>query len=148
MDLPQFGVVMSLGPYTFRPSAKLLHDPSKNRRIRLTDKETGILKFLYRAGAQVVMRQMLLNDVWGYNSTVTTFADRGQHTLDRAEKAADTTALRGDSACVHHADIPLSVLKSDTIVFSGPELRWLDIKRGQWRSVSAGRAPPTSTVGR
>jgi DNA-binding response OmpR family regulator len=68
--------VFTVGPYTFRPSVKLLHDPLKNRRIRLTDKETGILKFLYRAGAQVVARQVLLNEVWGYNAAVTT------HTLE------------------------------------------------------------------
>src|SRR6201989_2275790 len=33
------------GPYTFSPSAKLLQAPSKNRRIRLTEKEAAILKF-------------------------------------------------------------------------------------------------------
>ena len=42
--------VFSIGPYTFRPSAKLLADPAKNKRIRLTEKEAAILKFLYRAG--------------------------------------------------------------------------------------------------
>ena len=44
--------VFTIGPYTFRPSAKLLQDPAKNRRIRLTEKEAAILKFLYRAGTQ------------------------------------------------------------------------------------------------
>ncbi len=64
--------VFTIGPYVFRPSAKLLQDPLKNRRIRLTEKETGILRFLYRAGPRGVARQALLNEVWGYNSTVTT----------------------------------------------------------------------------
>jgi DNA-binding response OmpR family regulator len=68
--------VFSIGPYTFRPSAKLLQDPSKNRRIRLTEKEAAILKFLYRAGDKAVARQVLLNEVWGYNAAVTT------HTLE------------------------------------------------------------------
>ena len=68
--------VFSIGPYTFRPSAKLLQDPVKNRRIRLTEKEAAILKFLYRAGAKAVPRQILLNEVWGYNAAVTT------HTLE------------------------------------------------------------------
>src|ERR1700761_3493070 len=68
--------VFSIGPYTFRPSAKLLQDPGKNRRIRLTEKEAAILKFLYRAGARAVGRQVLLNEVWGYNAAVTT------HTLE------------------------------------------------------------------
>ncbi len=68
--------VFTIGPYTFRPSAKLLQDPAKNRRIRLTEKEAAILKFLYRAGDRAVARQVLLNEVWGYNAAVTT------HTLE------------------------------------------------------------------
>jgi DNA-binding response OmpR family regulator len=68
--------VFTIGPYTFRPAAKLLQDPVKNRRVRLTEKEASILKFLYRAGSRPVARQVLLNEVWGYNSAVTT------HTLE------------------------------------------------------------------
>jgi DNA-binding response OmpR family regulator len=68
--------VFTIGPYTFRPSAKLLQDPTKNKRIRLTEKEAAILKFLYRAGTRAVARQVLLNEVWGYNAGVTT------HTLE------------------------------------------------------------------
>jgi len=68
--------VYSIGPYTFRPSAKLLQDPANNRRISLTNKEVGILKLLYRAGSRPVVRQVLLNEVWGYNAAVTT------HTLE------------------------------------------------------------------
>jgi DNA-binding response OmpR family regulator len=41
--------VFTIGPYTFRPAAKLLQEPAKNRRIRLTEKEAAILKFLYNA---------------------------------------------------------------------------------------------------
>ncbi|MDQ2803462.1 MAG: response regulator transcription factor [Pseudomonadota bacterium] len=68
--------VFTIGPYTFRPSAKLLQEPTRNRRIRLTEKEAAILKFLYRAGERPVPRQVLLNEVWGYNAAVTT------HTLE------------------------------------------------------------------
>lgn len=68
--------VFTIGPYIFRPSAKLLAEPAKNRRIRLTEKEAAILKYLYRAGARPVARQVLLNEVWGYNAAVTT------HTLE------------------------------------------------------------------
>jgi DNA-binding response OmpR family regulator len=68
--------VFTIGPYTFRPAAKLLQEPAKNRRIRLTEKEAAILKFLYRAGTRSVARQVLLNEVWGYNAAVTT------HTLE------------------------------------------------------------------
>ena len=68
--------VFVIGPYTFRPAAKLLQEPQRNRRIRLTEKEAAILKFLYRAGDRAVARQVLLNEVWGYNAAVTT------HTLE------------------------------------------------------------------
>ncbi|UYH51898.1 response regulator transcription factor [Candidatus Kirkpatrickella diaphorinae] len=68
--------VFSIGPYLFRPSTKLLHDERSGRRIRLTEKEAAILKFLYRAGARPIARQILLNEVWGYNAAVTT------HTLE------------------------------------------------------------------
>ncbi|MEA2790854.1 MAG: hypothetical protein QOG73_3260 [Acetobacteraceae bacterium] len=68
--------VFIIGPYTFRPATKLLLDVTKGRRIRLTEKEAAILKFLYRAGTRAVARQILLNEVWGYNAAVTT------HTLE------------------------------------------------------------------
>jgi len=68
--------VFTVGPYMFRPSGKLLLEVARNRKIRLTDKESAILKFLYRAGGKPVLRQILLNEVWGYNSAVTT------HTLE------------------------------------------------------------------
>lgn len=63
-----------VGPYTFKPSQKLLLD-QKGDKIRLTEKEAAIIKFLYRAGG-VVGRDVLLEEVWGYNSGVTT------HTLE------------------------------------------------------------------
>ncbi len=67
--------VFTVGPYTFRPSAKTLTAEDQSK-IRLTEKETSILKYLYRAGEQVVGRDVLLHEVWGYNSGVTT------HTLE------------------------------------------------------------------
>ncbi len=65
-----------IGPYSFRPGGKMLTDPASNRRIRLTEKETQILKFLFRAGDRAVGRDVLLGEVWGYNAAVTT------HTLE------------------------------------------------------------------
>lgn len=67
--------VFAIGPYEFRPAAKVLLDP-RGRKIRLTEKETNILKYLYRAGAKAVSREELLTEVWGYNAGVTT------HTLE------------------------------------------------------------------
>jgi len=68
--------VFMIGPYWFRPAAKVLQDTARNRRIRLTEKEAAILKYLYRAGGAPVERQILLNEVWGYSAAVTT------HTLE------------------------------------------------------------------
>ena len=67
--------VFRLGPYEVRPASKLLID-EKQRKIRLTEKETNILKYLYRAGEKPVSREELLTEVWGYNAGVTT------HTLE------------------------------------------------------------------
>jgi DNA-binding response OmpR family regulator len=68
--------VFNIGPYTFRPAAKLLVENGSNRKVRLTEKESAILKYLYRASEKVVGRETLLNEVWGYNAGVTT------HTLE------------------------------------------------------------------
>ncbi|WP_299623451.1 response regulator transcription factor [Pelagibius sp.] len=68
--------VFTIGPYTFRPSAKLLTHGESKKKVRLTEKETSILKYLYRSGDQVVGRDKLLGEVWGYNAGVTT------HTLE------------------------------------------------------------------
>ncbi len=69
--------IFNIGPYSFRPAMKMLIDPENNdRKIRLTEKETAILKYLFRAGENVIGRDILLNEVWGYNSGVTT------HTLE------------------------------------------------------------------
>jgi DNA-binding response OmpR family regulator len=67
--------VFAIGPYTFKPASKLLVD-ANGGKIRLTEKETSILKYLYRAGERVVTRDVLLHEVWGYNAGVTT------HTLE------------------------------------------------------------------
>ena len=68
--------VFNIGPYVFRPSAKLLTEEEEGQKVRLTEKETSILKYLYRAGSKVVSRDTLLSEVWGYNTGVTT------HTLE------------------------------------------------------------------
>ncbi len=64
-----------IGPYTFQPGSKQLVGDSGSK-LRLTEKETAILRFLYRAGRDVVSRDVLLKEVWGYNAAVTT------HTLE------------------------------------------------------------------
>ena len=64
-------------------------------KVRLTEKETAILRYLYSAGQRPVSRETLLQEVWGYNSGVTT------HTLEthiyrlrqKVEKDAATPAI-------------------------------------------------------
>ncbi|MGV0911148.1 response regulator transcription factor [Martelella sp. FOR1707] len=65
----------NVGPYVFKPGQKLFHT-ADGQKIRLTEKEASIIRYLYRAGQKVVTRDMLLEEVWGYNSGVTT------HTLE------------------------------------------------------------------
>ena len=67
--------IFQLGPYTFKPAQKLLVTED-DKKVRLTEKETNILKFLYRSSEGVVPRDVLLHEVWGYNAGVTT------HTLE------------------------------------------------------------------
>jgi DNA-binding response OmpR family regulator len=69
-------VVFTIGPYSFQPAAKLLEAAEGGSKIRLTDKETSILKYLYRQGPKTISRDVLLKEVWGYNNRVTT------HTLE------------------------------------------------------------------
>ncbi|MBY0431896.1 MAG: response regulator transcription factor [Rhodospirillales bacterium] len=64
-----------IGPYRFQPADKCLVD-GRDRRIRLTEKEVAILRFLCRAGDRVIARDVLLNEIWGYNAGITT------HTLE------------------------------------------------------------------
>lgn len=68
-------VVFTIGPYSFQPAAKMLEAPDGGK-VRLTDKETSILKYLYRQGPKTITREVLLKEVWGYNNRVTT------HTLE------------------------------------------------------------------
>lgn len=67
--------IFTIGPYTFRPGAKMLVN-EKGSKLKLTEKETAILRYLYRAGRTTVSRDLLLQEVWGYNAAVTT------HTLE------------------------------------------------------------------
>jgi DNA-binding response OmpR family regulator len=67
--------IYRIGPYEFRPAMRLLIDPAQ-KKIRLTDKEASILRYLYRSGEKPVGRDELLREVWGYNANVTT------HTLE------------------------------------------------------------------
>ncbi len=66
----------AIGPYRFLATERLLVDRAGAREIRLTEKEAAILHYLAEAGDRPTPRELLLNEVWGYNSAVTT------HTLE------------------------------------------------------------------
>jgi len=68
--------VFAIGPYTFQPGAKLMTDQTRRKKVRLTEKETAILRYLYHAGDRAIGRATLLGEAWGYNAGVTT------HTLE------------------------------------------------------------------
>ena len=68
-------VIIKLGPYQFQPSANVLIEKDGGR-IRLTAKETSILKFLYRSSTNLASRDVLLREVWGYKPNTAT------HTLE------------------------------------------------------------------
>jgi len=73
---PADNAVLALGPYEFHPADKMLSLAGRDQKIRLTEKETAILRYLYRAANKCVSRETLLGEVWGYNAGVTT------HTLE------------------------------------------------------------------
>jgi len=65
----------AFGRFVFQPATRQLRDVVNKQVVRLTEKEVSVLRFLYRADG-VVDRDVLLTQVWGYNSAVTT------HTLE------------------------------------------------------------------
>jgi DNA-binding response OmpR family regulator len=67
--------VLHLDNMKFFPNQKIIVN-AYNKEIRLTEKETGILLFLYDSANQIISKETLLNKVWGYSEGVTT------HTLE------------------------------------------------------------------
>ena len=64
-----------IGPYFFNYLLKTMI-AKDNEEIRLTEMEAKILKFLYNSDGNLIKRDILLKEVWGYNSEVMT------HTLE------------------------------------------------------------------
>lgn len=67
---------LKFGPFIFRPSKSVLTNTKTGKEIRLTEKEVAILSYLLMCSNTTTGRSELLNEVWGYNSGVTT------HTLE------------------------------------------------------------------
>jgi len=64
-----------IGPWQWGSGHRQLSDPLSGRRVRLTEKETAILRYL-AASPHAVSREDLLSAVWGYSPAITT------HTLE------------------------------------------------------------------
>ena len=62
--------------FELRPSKKELFCKKSGKIIKLTEKEVSILKYLYKAKKRMVSKNELLENVWNYNSEVST------HTLE------------------------------------------------------------------
>ncbi len=69
------GAVISLGPYDFVPSQKMLFKKDGSK-IRLTEKETALLRFLRSSMFNHVTRDVIVRSVWGQG------ADIHSHTLE------------------------------------------------------------------
>lgn len=63
--------VFPIGPIRFRPGANQLFDPRSKQRIRLTRKETAILRLLYRAGNKWVTWEGLLQELRHFSARIT-----------------------------------------------------------------------------
>ncbi len=56
--------------YTFYPVTKEIITPSET--IKLTEKEVIILKYLYNRAPEIISKEELLKNVWGYSAEMTT----------------------------------------------------------------------------
>ena len=68
-------VIIQLGNIQFFPGSKFIK-MENGQKVNLTEKETNILKYLCQSKDQIVSREVLLNEVWGHTTGLTT------HTLE------------------------------------------------------------------
>ena len=68
-------VLISIGNIQFCPGSKLIK-LQNGQTVNLTEKETNILKYLYRYRDRIVSKEVLLNEVWSHTTSLTT------HTLE------------------------------------------------------------------
>ena len=68
-------VIIPIGNIQFYPGSKLIK-LQNGQTVNLTEKETNILKYLYRYRDRIVSKEVLLNEVWSHTTSLTT------HTLE------------------------------------------------------------------
>ena len=61
-----------IGGLSFIPANKLLKSADETRKVILTEKESTILKYLYRAHPNCVPKEELLAEVWGFQNGLST----------------------------------------------------------------------------
>jgi DNA-binding response OmpR family regulator len=62
----------SISGLSFVPANKLLKSPGDDKKVLLTEKESTILKYLYRAHPAGVSKEELLAEVWGFQNGLST----------------------------------------------------------------------------
>ncbi len=62
----------ALGPYTLAPAECALRDIQTGELVRLTELELKLLTYLIDSHGQLVDREQLLREVWGYSATADT----------------------------------------------------------------------------
>ena len=62
----------SIGGLSFLPANKLLKSEDESRKVILTEKESTILKYLYRAPPNSIAKEELLAEVWGFQNGLST----------------------------------------------------------------------------
>ena len=67
---------ITLGPFSFNPGNKTLTHKGNGKMLNLTEKETAIIRYLADKNGATVGKEELLENIWGYNSSMTT------HTLE------------------------------------------------------------------
>jgi len=67
---------ITIGAFVFSPGSKTLTHRDTGKDLSLTEKETAIIKYLFKKEGAEVNKIELLENVWGYNERITT------HTLE------------------------------------------------------------------
>ena len=62
--------------YELRPGTKEILNLRNNELVKLTEREVSILKYLYKHRDQIISKNELLENVWGYNR------DAATHTIE------------------------------------------------------------------
>ena len=86
----------SIGGLSFLPANKLLKSEDETRKVILTEKESTILKYLYRAHPNCVTKEELLAEVWGFQNGLSTHTVETHLSITPEDQAADQKEYHPD----------------------------------------------------